>query len=59
MSYKMVDTSPVMEQVHELLRILRQFAQHNLKINEVILVVVIIDKPPLSWKEFKLAYFET
>lgn len=48
MSYKMVDTSPVMEQVHELLRILRQFAQHNLKINEVILVVVIIDKPPLS-----------
>ncbi|XP_071726728.1 uncharacterized protein [Rutidosis leptorrhynchoides] len=49
----MVDTRPVMEQFHELLRILGQFVQHNLKMDEAISVVMIIDKLPPSWKEFK------
>ena len=53
MGYKMVDTRPVMEQYHEMLRILGQFTQHNLKMDESISVAVIMDKLPPSWKEFK------
>ena len=53
MSYKMVDTRPVMEQYHEMLRILGQFTQHNLKMDESISVAVIMDKLPPSWKDFK------
>ena len=49
----MIDSRPVMEQFHEMLRILGQFAQHNLKMDEAIYVVVIIDKLPPSWKDFK------
>lgn len=53
MGYKMIDSRPVMEQYHEMLRILGQFAQHNLKMDEAISVAVIIDKLPPSWKDFK------
>nr|KAJ0225330.1 hypothetical protein LSAT_V11C100025160 [Lactuca sativa] len=53
MGYKMIDSRPVMEQYHEMLRILGQFAQHNLKMDEAIVVAVIIDKLPASWKDFK------
>nr|KAJ0197979.1 hypothetical protein LSAT_V11C700346810 [Lactuca sativa] len=53
MSYKMIDSRPVMEQFHEMLRILGQFTQHNLKMDEAIYVAVIIDKLPPYWKEFK------
>ncbi|XP_052621692.1 uncharacterized protein LOC128127281 [Lactuca sativa] len=45
--------TPVMEQFHEMLKILGQFAQHNLKMDEAIVVAVIIDKLPPSWKDFK------
>nr|KAJ0219071.1 hypothetical protein LSAT_V11C300118320 [Lactuca sativa] len=51
--YKMINSRPVMEQFHEMLRILGQFAQHNLKMDEAISVAVIIDKLPPSWKDFK------
>ncbi|GJY18442.1 zinc finger, CCHC-type containing protein [Tanacetum coccineum] len=53
MNYKMVDTRPVMEQYHEMLRILGQYTQHNLMMDEAISVAVIIDKLPHSWKESK------
>nr|GEY53955.1 zinc finger, CCHC-type [Tanacetum cinerariifolium] len=53
MNYKMVDTKPVMEQFHEMLRILGQYVQHNLMMDEAISVAVIIDKLPPSWKDFK------
>ncbi|GJS62002.1 hypothetical protein Tco_0656786 [Tanacetum coccineum] len=53
MNSKMVDTRPVMEQYHEMLRILGQYTQHNLMMDEAISVAVIIDKLPPSWKEFK------
>nr|GFB01638.1 zinc finger, CCHC-type [Tanacetum cinerariifolium] len=53
MNYKMVDTRPVMEQYHEMVRILRQYTQHNLMMDEAISVAVIVDKLPASWKEFK------
>nr|GEY32046.1 retrotransposon protein, putative, Ty1-copia subclass [Tanacetum cinerariifolium] len=43
----------VMEQYHEMLRILRQYTQHNLMMDEAISVAVIIDKLPPSRKEFK------
>ncbi|GJV15188.1 zinc finger, CCHC-type containing protein [Tanacetum coccineum] len=36
MNYKMVDTRAVMEQYHEMLRILGQYTQHNLMIDEAI-----------------------
>ena len=53
MNYKMVDTRPVMEQFHEMLKILGQITQHNLLMDEAISVAVIIDKLPPSQKEFK------
>nr|GEX00306.1 zinc finger, CCHC-type [Tanacetum cinerariifolium] len=53
MNYKMVYTRPVMEQYHEMLRILGQYTLHNLMMDEAISVAVMIDKLPPSWKEFK------
>ncbi|GKB33880.1 zinc finger, CCHC-type containing protein [Tanacetum coccineum] len=52
-NYKMVDSRPVMEQYNELLRILGQYTQHGLKMDESIYVSSIIDKLPPSWKDFK------
>ncbi|XP_074346912.1 uncharacterized protein LOC141685723 [Apium graveolens] len=52
-NYKMVDTRPVMEQYNELLRILGQFVQHDMKMDEFISVSSVIDKLPPSWKDFK------
>ncbi|GJX11992.1 zinc finger, CCHC-type containing protein [Tanacetum coccineum] len=52
-NYKMVDSRPVMEQYNELLRILGQYTQHGLKIDESISISSITDKFPLSWKDFK------
>ncbi|GKC60230.1 zinc finger, CCHC-type containing protein [Tanacetum coccineum] len=52
-NYKMVDSRPVMEQYNELLRILGQYTQHDLKMDESISVSSIIDKLPPSWKDFK------
>ena len=43
-NYKMSDPRPAMEQYNELLRILGQFAQHNMKMDESISVSSIIDK---------------
>ena len=48
--YKMVDSRPVMEQLHEMLRILGQFVEHNLKMDEAIYVAMIIDKIPIPKK---------
>ncbi|GJV52981.1 hypothetical protein Tco_1448722, partial [Tanacetum coccineum] len=52
-NYKMVDFRPVMEQYNELLRILGQYTQHGLKMNESISVSSVIDKLPPFWKDFK------
>ncbi|MCH83011.1 wall-associated receptor kinase 2-like, partial [Trifolium medium] len=52
-NYKMVESRSVMEQFNELLRILGQFTQHGLKMDETISVSSIIDKLPPSWKDFK------
>nr|GEZ19162.1 zinc finger, CCHC-type [Tanacetum cinerariifolium] len=52
-NYKMVDSRLVMEQYNELLRILGQYTQHGLKVDESIYVSSIIDKFPPSWKDFK------
>ena len=52
-NYKMVDSRPVMEQYNELVRILGQFAQHKMNMDELISVSSIIDKLSPTWKEFK------
>nr|GEW44884.1 zinc finger, CCHC-type [Tanacetum cinerariifolium] len=52
-NYKMVDSKSVMEQFNELLRILGQYTQRDLKMNESIYVSSVIDKFPPSWKDFK------
>ncbi|CAM8940731.1 unnamed protein product [Rhodiola kirilowii] len=49
----MVDSRPVMEQFHEIQRILGQYAQRNLKMDEAISVSSIIDKLPPAWKDFR------
>ncbi|GKD39982.1 hypothetical protein Tco_1260189 [Tanacetum coccineum] len=45
-NYKMVDSRPIMEQFNELLRILGNYAQHNLKMDESVYVSSVIDKLP-------------
>ncbi|CAM8983200.1 unnamed protein product [Rhodiola kirilowii] len=52
-SYKMVDVRPVMEKFNELTRILGQFAQYKMKMDDTIAVSSIIDKLPPLWKDFK------
>ncbi|XP_017970429.1 PREDICTED: uncharacterized protein LOC108660681 [Theobroma cacao] len=52
-NYKMVDNRSVMEQLHELERILNTFKQYGLKMDEVIVVSLVIDKLPPSWRDTK------
>ncbi|GJU94816.1 zinc finger, CCHC-type containing protein [Tanacetum coccineum] len=52
-NYKIVDSRPVMEQYNELFRILGQYTQHGLRMDESIYVSSIIDKLPPSWKDLK------
>nr|GEU90771.1 zinc finger, CCHC-type [Tanacetum cinerariifolium] len=52
-NYKMIDSRPVLKQYNELLVILERFTQHNMNMDESIQVSCIIDKLPLSWKDFK------
>ncbi|GKA76475.1 hypothetical protein Tco_0782936 [Tanacetum coccineum] len=52
-NYKMTDSRPVLEQYNELLGILGRFTQHKINMDESIQVSCIIDKLPLSWKDFK------
>ncbi|KAK9085933.1 hypothetical protein Sjap_026344 [Stephania japonica] len=52
-NFKMVDERFVMEQFREIERIRNNFSQHNLVMDETIVVFSIIDKLPPSWKEFK------
>ncbi|GKE35135.1 hypothetical protein Tco_1454457, partial [Tanacetum coccineum] len=44
---------PIMEQFNKLLRILGQYIQHGLKMDESTSVSSMIDKLPPSWKDFK------
>nr|GEU89590.1 zinc finger, CCHC-type [Tanacetum cinerariifolium] len=53
LNYKMTDSRPVLEQYNKLLRILGRFTQHKMNIDKSIQVSCIIDKLPLSWKDFK------
>nr|XP_004514701.1 uncharacterized protein LOC101509817 [Cicer arietinum] len=52
-NYKMVDSKSVMEQMHEIERILNNYKQHKMHMDETIIVSSIIDKLPPSWKDFK------
>ena len=52
-NYKMINSRIVMEQYNKLLRILGQFTQHKMNMDEAILVSCVIDKLPPSWKDFK------
>ncbi|KAD5317897.1 hypothetical protein E3N88_17843 [Mikania micrantha] len=52
-NYKMIDSRSVMEQYNELLRILGQFIQHDMKMDESNQVSSIIDKLPPFWKDYK------
>ncbi|KAK9165962.1 hypothetical protein Scep_001153 [Stephania cephalantha] len=52
-NFKMVDERSLMEQFREVERIRNNFSQHNLVMDETIVVSSIIDKLPPSWKEFK------
>nr|GEU47445.1 reverse transcriptase domain-containing protein [Tanacetum cinerariifolium] len=52
-NHKMVDSRHVMEQCNELLRILGQYTQHGLKIDESISVSSVIDKLHPSSLDFK------
>lgn len=52
-NYKMVDDKSLMEQLYEIERILNNYKQHNMNMDETIIVSSIIDKLPPSWKDFK------
>src|SRR6516165_6527047 len=52
-NYKMVDNRPVLEQFHEIEKILNHYTQHKMHMDQKIIVSSIIDKLPPSWKDFK------
>ena len=52
-NYKMVDSRPVMEQFHEIQRILGNFKQHGINVDENFVVSYLIDKVPPSSKDFR------
>ncbi|KAJ0013751.1 hypothetical protein Pint_21873 [Pistacia integerrima] len=52
-SYKMVHNRPIMEQLHEIERILNRFKMHKMHMDETIIVSSIIDKLPPSWRDFR------
>ncbi|XP_017621999.1 uncharacterized protein LOC108466152 [Gossypium arboreum] len=52
-NYQMVDGHSVMEQFHDIEKMLNQFKQHDIKMDEMIVVSSIINKLPASWKDFK------
>ncbi|GKG10511.1 hypothetical protein Tco_0341911, partial [Tanacetum coccineum] len=52
-NYNLLDSRPVMEEYNELLRILGQYTQHGLKMDESISVSSIIDKLHPFMKDFK------
>ena len=52
-NYKMIDGKSIMDQMHEIEHILNNFKQHNMHMDETIIVSSIIDKLPPSWKDFK------
>nr|GLL21522.1 uncharacterized protein LOC109191863 [Ipomoea trifida] len=49
----MVDSRPVMEQFHEIIRFLGLIRQHGMNIDDSIAIAGIVDKLPPSWKKFK------
>lgn len=49
----MVDSRPVIEQFNEIMHILDQFSQHEMKMDESISISSMIDKIPQSWKNNK------
>ncbi|KAJ0085977.1 hypothetical protein Patl1_09499 [Pistacia atlantica] len=52
-SYKMVDNRPVMEQLHQIEKVLNHFKMNKMHMDETIIVSSIIDKLPLSWRDFR------
>nr|GLL29583.1 uncharacterized protein LOC109152108 [Ipomoea trifida] len=56
--FKMVDNRSVMEQFHEIVRILGQIRQHNMNMDDSIAIASIIDKLPPSWKKVHRALMQ-
>ena len=52
-NYKMVEGHSVLDQLHEIQRILIHFKQHKMHMDETIIVLSIMDKLPSSWKDTK------
>uniref|UniRef100_A0A7C8YYZ5 Zinc finger, CCHC-type n=1 Tax=Opuntia streptacantha TaxID=393608 RepID=A0A7C8YYZ5_OPUST len=52
-NYKMVEKRSVLDQLHDIQRILSHFKQHNMHMDETIIVSSILDKLPPSWKDTK------
>ncbi|KAH1106691.1 hypothetical protein J1N35_010459 [Gossypium stocksii] len=52
-NYQMVDGCSVMEQLRDIEKMLNQFKQYDMKMDEMIVVSSIIDNLPPSWKDFK------
>ncbi|XP_021761359.1 uncharacterized protein LOC110726199 [Chenopodium quinoa] len=52
-NFKFVESRPIMEQFHEIQRILGSLRQHDIILDETFVVSSIVDKFPFSWKDFK------
>ena len=53
LGYKMVDSKIVVSQVQELQVILHEVHVEGMMLSETFQVVVIIEKLPIAWKDFK------
>lgn len=57
-NYKTFDSVLAIEQLHEIEHLLKNFKQHNMNMDETIIVPSIIYKLPLTWKDFKRSFKE-
>ncbi|XP_015895329.1 uncharacterized protein LOC107429192 [Ziziphus jujuba] len=53
LDYMMVDTKPLMSQVHELQVLIQELLAEGMIINEAFQVACMIEKLPLSWSDFR------
>ncbi|XP_031120905.1 uncharacterized protein LOC116024145 [Ipomoea triloba] len=56
--FRMVDNRSVMEQFHEIVRILGQIRHHGMNMDDSIAIASIIDKLPLSWNKVHRALMQ-
>lgn len=52
-NFRMIDSRGIMDQFHELQRMIENFKQHNINVDDTFIVSSIIDKLPPGWRDVR------